>query len=599
MRSASCLRHAKKRVDRLLHLRLLTATDTMTTNQKSLLKIAIVLIISLSMLFVPFEALGAPINPVQARVVALFLFAALMWILEPIPIWTTSTLVIAIALLGISNQSLTFLRPDRYDKAEVSAIVQDAIGADGAVSSEFVRQIQDSVNTRLTKKPTVNELEVRMTLGFQIMDFSEKAKKSNDLAAAQQLRDAHHRLYSPEISSRIHGLKFVNLMQQKTTMATFADPIIILFLGGFFLAAAATKYRLDINLARVMLRPFGTNPKYVMLGLMVVTALFSMFMSNTATAAMMLAILTPVLSLFGPNDRGRAAFALCIPVAANIGGIGTPIGTPPNAIALKAMQDMGLSITFGKWMLFGVPFVIVMLLVGWLILVKMFPIQQKELKLEVGGSFLKTPKAIVVYVTFAVTIALWCFSENFKLGLDSNTIAIIPIAVFAATKVITKDDLKSMSWDVLWLVAGGFALGVALQETGLAKDMIDAIPFGTWNPTVLMVGAGFICLFMATFMSHTATASLLMPILAGVAGAMMQSHSMDGAGAIGLLCSIAFASSLGMALPISTPPNALAYATGLVEQKGMAISGTILCLLGLFLTFVLMYFLQSIGFFAM
>ena len=571
----------------------------MTTNQKSLLKIAIVLIISLSMLFVPFEALGAPINPVQSRVVALFLFAALMWILEPIPIWTTSTLVIAIALLGISNQSLTFLRPDRYNKAEVSAIVQDAIGADGAVSSEFVRQIQDSVNTRLTKKPTVNEQEVRMTLGFQIMDFSEKAEKSNDLAAAQQLRDAHHRLYSPEISSRIHSLKFVNLMQQKTTMATFADPIIILFLGGFFLAAAATKYRLDINLARVMLRPFGTNPKFVMLGLMVVTALFSMFMSNTATAAMMLAILTPVLSLFGPNDRGRAAFALCIPVAANIGGIGTPIGTPPNAIALKAMQDMGLSITFGKWMLFGVPFVIVMLLVGWLILVKMFPIQQKELKLEVGGSFLKTPKAIVVYVTFAVTIALWCFSENFKLGLDSNTIAIIPIAIFAATKVITKDDLKSMSWDVLWLVAGGFALGVALQETGLAKDMIDAIPFGTWNPTVLMVGAGFICLFMATFMSHTATASLLMPILAGVAGAMVQSHSMDGAGAIGLLCSIAFASSLGMALPISTPPNALAYATGLVEQKGMAISGTILCLLGLFLTFVLMYFLQSIGFFAM
>ncbi len=571
----------------------------MTTNQKSLLKIAIVLIISLSMLFVPFEALGAPINPIQARVVALFLFAALMWILEPIPIWTTSTLVIAIALLGISNQSLTFLRPDRYDKAEVSAIVQDAIGVGGAVSPELVRQIQDSVNARLTKKPTVNEQEVRMTLGFQIMDSSEKAEKSNDLAAAQQLRDAHHRLYSPEISSRIHGLKFVNLMQQKTTMATFADPIIILFLGGFFLAAAATKYRLDINLARVMLRPFGTNPKFVMLGLMVVTALFSMFMSNTATAAMMLAILTPVLSLFGPNDRGRAAFALCIPVAANIGGIGTPIGTPPNAIALKAMQDMGLSITFGKWMLFGVPFVIVMLLVGWLILVKMFPIQQKELKLEVGGSFLKTPKAIVVYVTFAVTIALWCFSENFKLGLDSNTIAIIPIAVFAATKVITKDDLKSMSWDVLWLVAGGFALGVALQETGLAKDMIDAIPFGTWNPTVLMIGAGFICLFMATFMSHTATASLLMPILAGVAGAMMQSHSMDGAGAIGLLCSIAFASSLGMALPISTPPNALAYATGLVEQKGMAISGTILCLLGLSITFALMYFLQSIGFFAM
>ena len=570
----------------------------MSTNQKKFLKILIVLLLSGAMLFIPFESLGVPINPVQARVVALFVLAALMWILEPIPIWTTSTLVIALCLLGISNQALTFLRPDRYDKVEVNAIVQEAIGFGGAVSPELLKEIQDTVNARLKKKATVNEQEVRMTLGFQLMDYSEKAETKGDAAAAQTLKEAHHRLYEDALSARIKNLKFVNVMQQKTTMATFADPIIILFLGGFFLAAAATKYRLDINLAKVLLKPFGTNPKFVMLGLMVVTALFSMFMSNTATAAMMLAILTPVLALFGPEDRGRAAFALCIPIAANIGGIGTPIGTPPNAIALKAMQDMGLTITFGKWMVFGVPFVIVMLLVGWFILVKMFPTQQKELKLEVGGKFLKTPKAIIVYSTFAVTIALWCFSDMLSLGLDSNTIAIIPIAVFAITQVITKEDLKSMSWDVLWLVAGGFALGVALQETGLAKDMIDAIPFGTWNPTVLMIGAGFICLFMATFMSHTATASLLMPILAGVAGAMVKTGSMDDAGAIGLLCAIAFASSLGMALPISTPPNALAYATGLVEQKGMAISGTILCLLGLFITFVLMYFLQTIGFFA-
>ena len=570
----------------------------MSTNQKKFLKILIVLLLSGAMLFIPFEALGVPINPVQARVVALFVLAALMWILEPIPIWTTSTLVIALCLLGISNQALTFLRPDRYDKMEVNAVVQEAIGSGGAVSPELLKEIQDTVNARLKKKPTVNEQEVRMTLGFQLMDYSEKAETKGDATAAQTLKEAHHRLYEDALSARIKNLKFVNVMQQKTTMATFADPIIILFLGGFFLAAAATKYRLDINLAKVLLKPFGTNPKFVMLGLMVVTALFSMFMSNTATAAMMLAILTPVLALFGPEDRGRAAFALCIPIAANIGGIGTPIGTPPNAIALKAMQDMGLTITFGKWMVFGVPFVIVMLLVGWFILVKMFPTQQKELKLEVGGKFLKTPKAIIVYSTFAVTIALWCFSDMLSLGLDSNTIAIIPIAVFAITQVITKEDLKSMSWDVLWLVAGGFALGVALQETGLAKDMIDAIPFGTWNPTVLMIGAGFICLFMATFMSHTATASLLMPILAGVAGAMVKTGSMDDAGAIGLLCAIAFASSLGMALPISTPPNALAYATGLVEQKGMAISGTILCLLGLFITFALMYFLQTIGFFA-
>jgi len=593
--------------------------------KKSLIKILIVLVVSGCMLLIPTLFPDAPITEVQSRVVALFVLAALMWILEPIPIWTTSVLVITLSLLCISNQSLTFLRPERFDKQEVKAIIADAVGTAAPAHEASIRQktkdgdkflkpldvLQTDVLARLKKKPSLDSAEVFMSINYLMLSASEKASKAAEAAAAagdteaaayqaalsDQLEIAADRLSGdPAISKRIKDLKITNLMQQKSTMATFADPIIILFLGGFFLAAAATKYRLDINLAKVLLKPFGTNPKYVMLGLMVVTALFSMFMSNTATAAMMLAILGPVLALFKPDDRGRAAFALCIPVAANIGGIGTPIGTPPNAIALKAMGDMGLNISFGKWMLFGVPFVIVMLLVGWIILVKMFPIKEKSIKLEVGGTFLKTPKAIIVYVTFIVTVLLWMLGSGVH-GLDSNTIAIIPIAVFSVTQVITKEDLKKMSWDVLWLVAGGFALGVALEQTGLAKDLINAIPFATWDPMMLMVGAGCICLFMATFMSHTATASLLMPILAAVAGAMVSSGSMDNPGAIGLLVAIAFASSLGMALPISTPPNALAYATGLVESKGMAISGTILCLLGLILTIVVMTLLINVGFF--
>lgn len=709
----------------------------MNNTTKSLIKILIVLLISGSMFFIPFAELGIPINPIQTRVIALFVLAALMWILEPIPIWTTSVLVITLSLLCISNQSLSFLKPERYDKDAVFAIIDDVCGPEA--DAKAVEQLKKDVKARLDKKPNLNAEEVRMTLGYQIMNVSEQAslkvhelisakgeaeraalqdreaarlrqlltcfnaasvkmytaevadainalrlggedrfdhaavanlihrvcgpeadpavveqltadvlsrlesksslnpgevrmtlgyqimnvREKADMALRDLLRDkaqldlatlqdkdilrqellqkefsaAAGKLYSPEVAQQIKKLQFINVMQQKSTMATFADPIIILFLGGFFLAAAATKYRLDINLAKVLLKPFGSNPRFVMLGLMVVTALFSMFMSNTATAAMMLAILTPVLALFQPSDRGRAAFALCIPVAANIGGIGTPIGTPPNAIALKAMQDMGLSISFGKWMLFGVPFVIIMLLLAWVVLTKMFPIDQKELKLEVGGKFLKTPKAIIVYVTFAVTVALWVMGKDVH-GLDSNTIAIIPIAVFSVTQVITKDDLKAMSWDVLWLVAGGFALGLALQDTSLAKDMINAIPFAEWNSLMLMIGAGCICLFMATFMSHTATASLLMPILGAVAGSMVAAGSMDDPGAIGLLCAIAFASSLGMALPISTPPNALAYATGLVESRGMAISGTILCLTGLALTFGMMYLLMNVGFFA-
>ncbi len=604
----------------------------MNSLKANFIKILIVLIVSLSMFAVPFETFGLDLNIIQTGVIALFTMAALMWILEPIPIWSTSVLVIALSLLCLSNRAFPFFKPDKFDEAAVSAIVDQACGT---ANPEAVAALKANIKDRLNKKAKLSAEEVRLTLTQQTHEASEHARVqaaaiqtqaqalldkagteadpttkenlTNEAEALQakaaaltavdhQMSAAADRLYTPELAQKIKAVEVTNSMQQKSTMATFADPIIILFLGGFFLAAAATKYRLDINLAKVLLKPFGKNPKFVLLGLMCITALFSMFMSNTATAAMMLAILAPVLAIFAPEDRGRAAFALCIPIAANIGGIGTPIGTPPNAIALKALGDMGLSVTFGKWMLFGVPFVIVMIIIAWLLLLKMFPIDQKEIELKMGGKFLKTPKAIIVYVTFAVTVLLWVMGDY--IGLDSNTIAIVPIAVFAVTQVITKDDLRQMSWETLWLVAGGFALGLALQDTNLASTLINAIPFGEWNSIMLLVGASFICLFMATFMSHTATASLLMPIMGAVAGSMMGAGSMDNASAIGLLCTVAFASSLGMALPISTPPNALAYATGFVESRGMAISGTILCLVGVILSLLLMIFLGSIGFFA-
>ncbi|MBR4108502.1 MAG: SLC13/DASS family transporter [Akkermansia sp.] len=567
----------------------------MNQAQKTLIKLIIVLLLSGSMLLIPFEEWGIPINTIQSRVIALFVFAALMWILEVIPIWTTSVLVITLTLLGMSNQSLNFLQVERFDSAAVKAIVADAYGP--AAKPETVQATQDAVLADMKKQTSLSSAYVRSTINNTIL-APVVSGKVTEPAAKAELAAAAAKLYDGTLSQRINELNLVSVSKQKSIFATFADPIIILFLGGFFLADAATKYRLDINLARVLLKPFGTNPKYVLLGLMSVTAVFSMFMSNTATAAMMLALLTPVLALFKPEDRGRAAFALCIPIGANVGGIGTPIGTPPNAIALKYMQDLGLDVTFGKWMMFGIPFVLIVLLVGWLVLLKMFPISQKSLDLskELKGKFLTTPKAIIVYATFIVTILMWIIPKEYH-GLDSNSVAIIPIAVFSITGVIMKKDLKAMSWDVLWLVAGGFALGVALSETNLAKDMINAIPFDTWNSIMLLVGASCICLFMATFMSHTATAALLVPILGGVAGAMMAAGSMDTPGAVALLVTVAFASSLGMALPISTPPNAMAYATGHVEQKGMAISGTILCLLGLAITILMMVGLGAVGFF--
>tara|TARA_R110001583_G_scaffold11285_1_gene51291 strand:- start:532 stop:1941 length:1410 start_codon:yes stop_codon:yes gene_type:complete len=383
-----------------------------------------------------------------------------------------------------------------------------------------------------------------------------------------------------------------HLIDHKTIMATFASPIIMLFLGGFFLAMAATKYRLDVNLARVLLKPFGKNPKYVMLGLMMITAIFSMFMSNTATTAMMLSILTPVLALFARDDLGKVAFALSVPVAANIGGIGTPIGTPPNAVALKYLIDEN-NIRFGEWMLFGVPFVVVMLLIAWVLLTKLFPASIKEMNLNIKGKFLKTPKAITVYITFIVTILLWLMGGIH--GMNAYVVALIPVAVFSMLKIITKEDLKRISWDVLWLVSGGIALGVALDKSGLAKNAVDAIPFAALHPLLLIVGASVLCILMANFMSHTATANLLLPLVAAL-GASMQGLLPYG-GDIVLILAVTFAASLGMSLPISTPPNALAYASGHVETKQMAKVGVILGVVGLLVTFAMLYLLHQISFF--
>ncbi|WP_367988938.1 DASS family sodium-coupled anion symporter [Vibrio sp. NTOU-M3] len=383
---------------------------------------------------------------------------------------------------------------------------------------------------------------------------------------------------------------FGELLKYNEIMATFASPIIMLFLGGFFLAMAATKYRLDVNLARVLLKPFGQDPKFVMLGLMLITAIFSMFMSNTATTAMMLSILTPVIAVFGPKDPGRIAFALCIPVAANIGGIGTPIGTPPNAIALKYLVGDAY-ISFGEWMAFGVPFVVVMMALAWFLINSLYKAEQQRIELSIKGKFLKTPKAIVVYITFGLTILLWLMGSSH--GMNSYTVALIPVAVFSITGIINKEDLKKISWDVLWLVSGGIALGLALDKTGLAKLVVHSIPFGDFSPYLVLFGAAFLCLLMANFMSHTATANLLMPIMAAL-GASMTSLTPLG-GEVTLILVVTFAASLGMSLPISTPPNALAHATGHVQSNQMARVGVVLGVVGVLLSFVLVWVLHSVG----
>ncbi len=459
-----------------------------TFSVKYCVLLPIVLIITILLWALPVTAFGIDgLTVVQQRVIALFVFAALMWICEIIPNWTTSLLVIVIALLTVSDKGIGFLCDPQYG----------------------------------------------------------------------------------------------TLVGYKSLMASFADPVVMLFLGGFVLAIMAEKYGLDVTMARALLSLFGTRPKMVLLGFLFVIAVFSMFMSNTATAAMMLSFLVPVLSKLPADDKGRVGLALAIPVAANLGGIGTPIGTPPNATAVKFLAEAGYDVTFMDWAARMIPFVLIMIVLAWLLLQFFFPFKSKEIKLEIPENTReKDWKTTVVWITFIGTILLWATEEWTK--INSNVVALIPLGVLTMTGIFTKEDIKQINWTVLWLVAGGFALGTCLQSTGLAKVLIDAIPFGSMSIVLVMIVAGVVCYFLSNFISNSATAALLIPILMVVAEGM----NLDVAGTRGLISFIAVCASIAMLFPISTPPNAIASSTGMVATKDMTKVGIVVGAVG----FVLGYF---------
>lgn len=367
----------------------------------------------------------------------------------------------------------------------------------------------------------------------------------------------------------------------ESIFATLASPILMLFLGGFVLADAAAKYGLDRNLAGVMLRPFGTRPAALLGGLMLITAVLSMFVSNTATTAAMMAVVLPVAANLDADDRFRVALILAVPVAANIGGLGTPVGSPPNAIALGRLDDQGIQVDFIKWMAFAVPVAILLLLVAWWMLVRRYPPSTAALSLKLGGAFDRSLSAMILYVAFGLTVIGW-MTEPIH-GVRSSIIGFAPVVVLLATKVFTVDDLRGLNWHILWLVGGGIALGNGVSSTGLDAWLVDRFDWGSMPTLVLMIAMAALALTLSTVISNSATANLLAPV--GISLALSQAVDLNPLLA-GVL--IAMACSLAMALPVSTPPNAVAYASGTIESKDMAVVGLTIGLLGLLLVVFVM-----------
>ncbi len=352
-------------------------------------------------------------------------------------------------------------------------------------------------------------------------------------------------------------------------LSPFFSDVIVLFLGGFSLSSALHKHQLDEFLASRIIKRTGTSLPKLLFGIMAVTAFLSMWLSNTATAAMMLAMVLPIASRLGDDDLRGKAILLAVPFAANVGGLGTPIGSPPNAIAMQYMADQGIAPSFAQWLVIGVPGVICMLFLAWGVLLflyggngKKLPEIKRQVELKIDHSFW------IILTVVGVTTAGWMTTSLH--GLSTGTVALVPVLAFFGFRVLSIADLKSMSWEVLLMMGGGLCLGTIIAQSGLADWMVAQIPVQGYGTFLLTALFGGVACMMSSVMSNTATANLLFPIIVGL-GVDPISPMMIGT---------AFGCSLAMPLPVSTPPNAMAFSSGKINVADLAKPGLVLTVVG-------------------
>jgi len=360
----------------------------------------------------------------------------------------------------------------------------------------------------------------------------------------------------------------------------FFSSVVVLLLGGFVMAQAVKRYGIDTWLLRKLLHRVGTRPGAVLLGVMVMTAFFSMWISNTATTALMMAVAIPVVNTFPGNEPFRKAIILGIPFAANIGGIGTPIGSPPNAIAIGFLEQSGYEMSFLGWMTIGLPIVVVLILVCWLTLFTLYrpKIEHVELDMPEETESLDNRSKFIIGV-FLLVVVLWLTSALH--GIPPAITALIPFVIFFGLRLLDDDDLRELGWGILFIVGGGISLGVAMNESGLSEWMVSQVDFAAMGTLGILFLFAVVAATMTTFISNSATANLLLPIVVGIAVVSPVSSALV----------VAIVSSAAMILPVSTPPNAIAYGSGYVDVRDMARSGSIITAVSLVFVTLVIYFL--------
>jgi solute carrier family 13 (sodium-dependent dicarboxylate transporter), member 2/3/5 len=266
-------------------------------------------------------------------------------------------------------------------------------------------------------------------------------------------------------------------------IATWGSPLIWLFFGGFVLSAAGEKTGLTRWLSDQLLQRIGSSPGLLLAACMGVTFVFSMFISNTAAAVMMVTMVMPIVSVLPERDRMRCGLLLGVAIAANLGGMGTIIGSPPNAIAAGALRPIQ-PIDFANWMLLGLPPAAFLLVLSWLYLRAVYPTEDpSRLSLrERPSESTARPIAplwqrVLVMLVFGVTVLGW-LTQAWH-GIPVTVVSFLPICTFTAAKILDQQDVCRMRWDVLLLIAGGLSLGLAVTDTGLAGWLVERLPLSS------------------------------------------------------------------------------------------------------------------------
>jgi len=349
-----------------------------------------------------------------------------------------------------------------------------------------------------------------------------------------------------------------------TFLVPFSSPVIMLFMGGFILAAALRKYRVDSLLAARLLIVFGQRPFFILLGFMLTTAFLSMWLSNTATTAMMLAMVLPLLAKMDSDDAFRKALVIAIAFGANIGGIATPVGTPPNAIALGILAESGIFLTFLDWMKMAVPLAVLLLLLTAFILYYCFRPKHKTMTLVLDSVSKLTLQGRVAVGVAIATVLGWLTSGWHH--IPEAVIALLAAGFYMASGILDQKDLKNIDWDILVLMWGGLALGTGIELSGLADWLLHWEIFSSPG-TILIAVFCLTAALLSMIISNTAASNLIIPLAV----------SIPGENPITLAIMVALSCSVAMALPISTPPNAMAYSTKVLSGRDIFKAGILVC----------------------